>query len=202
MQKRCRGALLVALGSLWAVLVGAGLKILANYETGPGEAGEAPLVWPAASRIERHAGRATLVMAAHPRCPCTRASIRELALLMAGCQGRVTATVLFIRPAGFEDGWERSDLWDSASAIPGVTVRSDDQGVEARRFGAKTSGQAVLYDADGRLLFSGGITGSRGHSGDNAGRSAIVALLTKGTAPRRRTSAFGCPLESPARPPT
>ena len=38
-----------------------------------------------------------------------------------------------------------------------------------QRFGAETSGQTLLYDRDGRLLFSGGTTGSRGHDGDNAG---------------------------------
>ena len=192
---------LVGLGSLWAILAGAGLKILANYELGPGHAGNAPVVWPVSSRLQRHPGRATLVMVAHPRCPCTRASIGELALLMAHGQGRATATVLFVKPAGFEDGWEKSDLWAGAAAIPGVTAVSDENGVEALRFGAKTSGQTILYDAEGRLLFSGGITASRGHSGDNAGRSAIVALLTRGTATRRQTSVFGCTLETPALPP-
>ena len=49
-------------------------------------------------------------------------------------------------------------------------------------------------------LFAGGITASRGHSGDNAGRSVLVALL-HGAGPRpggpvaRHTSpVFGCPL--------
>ena len=70
----------------------------------------------------------------------------------------------------------------------------DDNGVEARRFHAVTSGQTALYDIEGRLLFSGGITGSRGHSGDNAGRSAIVSLLNTGDAERTETSVFGCPL--------
>jgi len=66
--------------------------------------------------------------------------------------------------------------------------------VEARRFGVETSGQTLLYDAGGRLIFSGGITGSRGHAGDNAGEAALVALLTSGQADRRATSVFGCPL--------
>jgi len=132
-------------------------------------------------------------MLAHPHCPCTRASIGELARLMAQAQGRVTAYALFVKPAGSSDDWENTDLWRNAAGIPGVNVVVDD-GVEAQRFHAVTSGQTVLYDAEGHLLFSGGITGSRGHSGDNEGRSAIVSLLNTGEAERAETSVFGCPL--------
>jgi hypothetical protein len=112
---------------------------------------------------------------------------------MAQAQGRVTAYVLFVKPSGSADDWEKTDLWQSAASIPGVTVVVDD-GAEAQRFHAVTSGQTALYDVEGRLQFSGGITGSRGHSGDNAGRSAIVSLLNTGDAERTKTSVFGCPL--------
>ena len=64
---------------------------------------------------------------------------------------------------------------------------------QARRFGVETSGQTLLY-AGGSLAFSGGITGSRGHAGTNAGETALIALLTRGDADRRGTSVFGCPL--------
>jgi hypothetical protein len=112
---------------------------------------------------------------------------------MAQAQGRITAYVLFVKPSGSADDWEKTDLWQSAANIPGVSVVVDD-GAEALRFHAVTSGQTALYDVEGRLLFSGGITGSRGHSGDNAGRSAIVSLLNTGEAERTETSVFGCPL--------
>ena len=197
--------LLCAIGTLWLLAVGAGLRIIWRYENAPGAAGASPADWPADSAVPRAPDRATLILLAHPRCPCTRASIGELALLMARCRGdgrshgtaprpRLTAYVLFVRPAGFPRGWERTDLWRSAAAIPGVRVLCDNGGTEARRFGAATSGQTLLYDAAGRLLFRGGITGSRGHAGDNAGRSAIVALLTQGTSERTQTFVFGCPL--------
>ncbi|HYE66176.1 MAG TPA: hypothetical protein VD966_11365, partial [Pyrinomonadaceae bacterium] len=160
----------------------------------PGLAARPPARWPADSRIQRAPGRAILVMLAHPHCPCTRASIGELASLMAHCEGRLTAYVLFLKPTGSSVDWERTDLWHSAEKIPGVNVLLDEGGHEARRFHAATSGQTVLYDTAGRLLFSGGITGSRGHSGDNAGRSAIVSLLNTGAAQREETFVFGCPL--------
>jgi len=186
--------LLMVLGLLWLVVVGAGLSVIWRYENAPGLAAAPPGLWPAESSLQRAAGRATLVMLAHPHCPCTRASIGELALLMARCQGRVEAHVLFYQPDDFSNEWAQTDLWQSAAAIPGVTVKTDPGGLEARRFRAETSGQVLLYDGAGRLLFSGGITGSRGHSGDNAGRSAVVSLLTGGAADRDQTSVFGCSL--------
>lgn len=114
---------------------------------------------------------------------------------MTQAQGRVTAYVLFVKPSGSTENWEKTDLWQSAASIPGVSVVVDD-GAEAFRFHAMTSGQTALYDAEGQLLFSGGITASRGHSGDNAGRSAIVSLLNTGDAEQTVTSVFGCPLYS------
>jgi hypothetical protein len=137
-----------------------------------------------------------LVLFAHPHCPCSRATIGELAKLMTDCRGKLTATVLMLRPAGVQDGWERTDLWDSAAAIPGVSVVSDAGGTESRRFGAVTSGQVLLFAPDGRLLFSGGITESRGHRGDNAGRSAVAALVlgTGRAAQPVFAPVYGCPL--------
>jgi hypothetical protein len=194
MKLQKKKLLLVASGLLWLAAVGVGLGEIWGYENAPGLAALPPQFWPADSGLRRAQDRATLVMLAHPHCPCTRASIGELALLMARCRGRLGAHVLFIQPDGFTDKWAQTDLWQSAAAIPGVTVGLDTGGIEARRFHAETSGQVLLYDAGGRLLFSGGITGSRGHSGDNAGRSAITSLVTEGATERDQTLVFGCSL--------
>jgi hypothetical protein len=187
-------SVLIAAFALWLLLIGGGMTILWGYERTPGAASAAPDRWPAGSRIRPAADRPTLVMLVHPRCPCTRASIGELARLMTQAQGRVTAYVLFVKLPDFPDGWEQTDLWAGAAAIPGVTVVRDDEGAEAGRFRATTSGQTVLYDASGKLLFSGGITSARGLVGDNAGRAAAVSLLTAGQAGQKETPVYGCPL--------
>ncbi|HJR05668.1 MAG TPA: hypothetical protein VJ842_00100 [Pyrinomonadaceae bacterium] len=186
--------ILVATGALWIFMICTGIGILWSYERTPGVAANALEQWPTDSHIQHATDSATLVMLAHPHCPCTRASLGELARLMAQAQGRVKAYVLFVKPSDFPDGWEKTDLLASASAIPGVTVVRDDEGVEAVRFRAATSGQTMLYDAEGKLLFSGGITSARGHEGDNAGRAAIVSLLTTDESGERGTPVFGCPL--------
>jgi len=189
-----RQFILIMTCAAWAVITAAGTGLLWGYENDPGPVARAPSNWPSDSRIRPATDRATLIMLIHPHCPCTRASIGELARLMAQTEGRVTAYAIFLKPSGSSDDWERTDLWQSAASIPGVSVVVDDDGAEAHRFHAMTSGQTALYDVDGRLLFSGGITGSRGHSGDNAGRSAIVSLLNSGDAERTETSVFGCSL--------
>ena len=117
---------------------------------------------------------------------------------MAQCEGKLKACVLFLKPAHLPDDWEDTELQRSASVMPGVTVRSDEGGIETGYFGAVTSGHTFLYDTEGRLQFSGGITASRGHFGDNAGHSAIVSLVTTGRAESTRTPVFGCSLEDPA----
>ncbi len=133
-------------------------------------------------------------MLAHPKCPCTRASIGELAQIVAETQGKLTAYVLFTKPQGAGADWDDTELRRSAAAIPGVTVVTDADGSEARRFGAETSGHTLLFDPDGALLFSGGITASRGHAGRNAGESAIIAAVNGGRSDSAGTPVFGCSL--------
>jgi hypothetical protein len=113
---------------------------------------------------------------------------------MARCRGQFSAHVVFVKPAGLADYQARSDLWRLASAIPGVAVHSDSSGSETRLFHPETSGQTVLYNRDGQLLFHGGITISRGHAGDNPGRSALVALLNHQLVNNVETPVFGCSL--------
>lgn len=200
-----RGRILYAVvGLLWATTVGFGVSRLWSYDGTAGAPARAPGDWPAETHVSRTPGLPTLVLLVHPHCPCSRATIGELAALMTRCRGKLATTVLMLRPEGKPDGWERTDLWDSAAAISGVSVVSDVGGAESRRFGAATSGQALLYAADGRLLFAGGITESRGHSGDNAGRAAITALVL-GTAKTAVASpavtpVYGCPLSNNASP--
>jgi hypothetical protein len=184
------------LGVIWIAAVAFGLRVLLRYESTPGRVGIVNGNWPAASVIPRPGPNPTLVMLAHPHCPCTRASIGELAQIMADTQGKLNASVLFIKPAGAGADWDDTELRRSAAAIPGVTVMTDPEGVEAARFGAKTSGHTVLFDRNGTLLFSGGITASRGHAGRNAGESAIIAAVNGKQSDRTRTQVFGCSLIS------
>jgi hypothetical protein len=133
-------------------------------------------------------------MLAHPHCTCTRASLGELAEAVARASTPPRTYILFMTPTRLGGGWEQTELGRTAAALPGVTVVRDDDGRTARDFGAMTSGQTLLYDVRGVLVFSGGITGARAHAGDNLGRQSLVALLNRESAPRSWTNVFGCPL--------
>jgi hypothetical protein len=192
---------------LWLAAVVGGLGALEAYKSRPGAAGQTPAVFPrefpqwesgsdgqSTSRLLRP----RLIMFVHPRCPCSKASVGELAEILARRSGQVDAAVVFVKPAGAGPDWNQTSLRSQAAAIPHVRL-IDDDGTLARRFGAETSGSVVLYDADGKLLFSGGITRSRGHEGDSAGSRAICALLDGNTevAAGVHAPVFGCPLFSP-----
>jgi hypothetical protein len=185
--------------AVWLPTVAFGINVLWKYSTTPGHPATAPSRWPAHAAIERAGGRATLVIFVHPQCPCSTATIGELAVAMSHVRDKVDANVMFYRPASQPTIWVRGDLWKSAAAIPGVHTFEDQDGAIAQRFGAFTSGQTLLYDSNGHLLFKGGITAYRGHSGDNAGRSTITALLQGNIPPQDQlpltTPVFGCSLQ-------
>jgi len=192
-----RNRWLFVLAVLWIGAVLAGLCVLSNYAGTPGSAGNPPKQWPTDTALQLNPHGATLVMFVHPHCPCSRASLSELDRMVAHCEGSVTPWIVFYKPADMPPGWEQSDLWRSAAAIPTAHVISDPNGVEAGRFHAFTSGQTVLYDAQGQLLFSGGITGARGHEGDNAGETALEELANHGASGCRESPVFGCPIINP-----
>jgi hypothetical protein len=193
-QRKTKRILVTSLfAGSWIVLVASGLGRLLAYEHTAGSSGVVAQSWPGLT-IKRATNRPTLVMIAHPRCPCTDSSVAELAQIMAEVNGKVAAYVLFFTPKDAGSEWEDTELKRSAAAIPGVTVVSDIDGIEAQRFGAETSGHTLLFGTDGRLLFSGGITASRGHAGDNTGEDSIVALLNNRTPARNETLVFGCSL--------
>jgi len=179
---------------LWLGGVGTGLWAVWAYDNRPGPAAAAPPQWPSVTALAPSSAGPTLVFLAHPQCTCTRASLDELAEILARATTRPRTYVLFLKPSGVDDGWEQTELWRRAAQLPGVRVLRDDNGLEARRFGVETSGQTLLYDKRGNLVFSGGITGSRGHAGENAGELTLISLLSDGRVDRRVSNVFGCPL--------
>ena len=194
-EPRSGGMPLAVIGVLWGIGIVLGMAALFVYSSSPGRAADAPARWPDGVTLERADDGMTLVVVAHPHCSCTRATISELAGLMSRLDGRVQAYVLFVLVDGAEEGWERTDLYRSASIIDGVTVVTDEGGEQARRFGAWTSGQTYLFDRDGALAFHGGITPTRSHVGDSVGRRRILQLVRGEGVERDRSSVFGCSLD-------
>jgi hypothetical protein len=180
---------------VWAGVLGAGFTLLSRYKSAAAPAAEGvPTQWPPGSSLTRVAARPTLVVFAHPRCPCTHATVSEMARLLARTPGRVTTHVVVVAPAGVPADWTDTGLWDRAAGLPGAHVRRDAGGAEAALFRANVSGLVLLYDEAGRLRFQGGVTAARGHEGDSLGRQRLLAVL-EGRAPDRADGpVFGCGL--------
>lgn len=182
----------------WAGALATGLFVLWKYEAAPAPAGEPPSRWPSGSAISRSHARPSLLLFAHPHCPCTRASLDELIALLTRSRGQASVHVVFSAPAAAPETWTRSASWDYAESIPDVRVILDKNAREAERFGVLASGHVLLYGTDGTLLFNGGITSARGRVGDNVGRASISALLSGQRPTRTQTSVFGCLLPTPS----
>src|SRR5687768_16493154 len=103
----------------WSAAVVVGLGTMWSYENRRGVSAAAP---------ERRAAETSasskplLVVLAHPRCPCTGASIDELAELMSRASGKLHARVYFYQPKQADVSWSRTALWKRAEKIPGVEV--------------------------------------------------------------------------------
>jgi hypothetical protein len=181
-----------------------GLAALVAFDNTPGAPASPPTAWPPATRLHREARRPELLVFAHPYCACTTATISELARLLASRASEQAPDITFVvyRPDK-ATAWSWKSLKDRASALPNSRFLWDNGGQEARRFGSTTSGMVLLYDTNSHLRFSGGITGSRGHEGDNYGLDALRAALattvrgepSQATA-IARSRVYGCALGS------
>jgi hypothetical protein len=196
-----RRKLAIGLALFSALVTIPALISLIAFDSAPGRELATPFDWPVTSGVPRAAERANLLVFVHPFCGCTTATITELSRLAATRQGAVppVTTFLVYRPSQ-DSTWKWRDFQAARRSFPSATFRWDDGGTEARRFHATTSGTVLYYGSGGTLQFHGGVTGSRGHEGDNYGLSALEkAMDTKigGSLPSS-SRVFGCALGAPA----
>lgn len=182
---------LIAAGLIWAATVGAMYHAVRRFETTPGRGAAVRTMWPVRSRILPERDRWTLVMLIHPHCSCTKASLQELERIIEMSGTSLQTYVLVYRPSDFQAGWEKTETFEAAKHLQRAHVIVDPDGAEARLFGGFTSGQTFLYDREGALRFSGGVTSLRGHAGVNRGSMDVVDIVhakaQQGTHP-----VFGC----------
>jgi hypothetical protein len=198
MSNKRRNAAIWAAAIVWLAGIAYGSAVMWQFQRKAGENAAAPIYWPDASRLSLAKNGPTVVMFAHPRCPCTRASVSQLRELLSSTIGKPGSVyVLVLRPHEFPEGWEKTDVWRNAASIPGVTVLSDVDGVEATRLGALTSGQTLVYDTAGKLVFRCGITALRGEVGDSLGSRSLEAVLAGHAPSSGVTPVFGCPIRTP-----
>ena len=180
---------------LWSAAVVAGIRQIWSYENTPGGRSSVPANWPGSSLVSVERERATLVMFVHPLCACTRASLTELREALDAMDRSPAVWIVLLSPKGIVKDWNEH-IAAMAQRLPEAKIVIDVEGTMADTFGASTSGHAVVYDRDGKLTFSGGITEGRGHVGDNAGRRDLVAALRGGDFAHEHPI-YGCGLDDP-----
>jgi hypothetical protein len=178
--------------TLWVIAVGTGMGALWTYGSRPGEKGPAPSDWPADNFIAPQAGKYNLVLSFHPQCPCSSATVEELSAILARTSEQLHVHALVYLPSSTSAAFADTNLTAGLKQLPHTTISFDADGKWAARIGALTSGEAQLFAPDGRCVFRGGITGARGHAGENTGRHAVIALVNGESGAAAETAVYGC----------
>jgi hypothetical protein len=182
---------------IWIATVTVGAVAMLRHEFDGQAEVHAPAAWPSELGVFNPAGRAlSLVMVAHPDCPCTRASIAQLERLLAQSAGQTQAIVfVYQMPGVSRDELQNEDFWKRLEQIANLRPIADPAGAIAERLGADVSGSAAAYDREGKLRFQGGLTASRGHEGPSFALEHLRALALGQRTPSAgvaSTPAFGC----------
>lgn len=179
----------------FCLLTIAGFYLLLRFDATPTRQHYAPSLWPETAKIAFPTGKPALLVFLHPLCPCSRATLDELDGVLSELPKTALPEIhlLFVRSIKNPD-WNGGELWNRAARIPNAIRQWDVGGRTAVQFGARTSGATLLYGADRNLLFQGGITGSRGHEGDNVGATRLLAAIESGRRASNLSQVFGCAL--------
>ena len=131
----------LGLVGVWGVVAIAGLIAVYAHAFKNEDIGRAEVIWPSDSSLEQSPDRCTLVMFAHPRCPCTLASLDSLARVMgvADCK----AVVVFWQPDSDSQPVESSSWRNS----PSIKLAEKMQGLytaeKGRRAGPEGNAKSV-----------------------------------------------------------
>lgn len=178
--------------SAWLIACAAVLGILISYANAGGDQGGLPAGWTPAPELDAPDDRAMLLVFAHPKCPCTRATMSAIERLQRDVPGTFATRVVFYEPADANGSWRETDLWARAGKLVDAKAIADPQGLLTANAGAVVSGCVALFDVHGVLRFWGGLTPSRGHEGESLGMSTIRSILNGDETKHARASVFGC----------
>src|SRR5262245_15610327 len=107
---------------LWAATLLCAIILGLRYQYAPAATRTAAAKWPAVTALSLAEDRPTVVMFIHPRCPCTRASLNELEVLLTQFPKKFQAHVVCFQPPSADASWTNTDLWKQAAAYPEVAL--------------------------------------------------------------------------------
>lgn len=181
-------------GVTWLATIAFVFQAWMNYEHDPGRSGEIRSDWPADSCLRFDARNGTLVVFLHPYCPCSQSGMKKLERILAARSDKPTCYFLFSPLTGENHVETDSENWRMARALSKEGTQTDAEVREGDRFGAKTSGFVLFYDAARRLRFRGGITSERSGEQCNSFERLLAEAIAGTEFPLINTPVFGCPL--------
>lgn len=188
-----QNSMMYLLTALWAIAIAIGFFSMVKYENTASNVYHHPQTLPETFSSQDSCN--VLIMALHPHCPCSRASLGELQRLQGKTGNAARLIVLVYVPE------EQNQVWAEGLSIAQLNrldaeILYDSGGLVCRELGLNTSGETLFYNTRGKLLFSGGITASRGHAGANYGITYIQNALIHQTVDPSETPVFGCSISS------
>lgn len=202
LNKKSRASLL-GIAFLWASGILAGTWAMLDHEFATGSYMSAPETIPSSLRPYLSETRPyLLVIAVHPECSCTRASIEQVERLLAAHPDTLEVLALYSTAIEKQSTGvlpsHSAGYRETLSQLPHTRILPDPDGALADSLHATLSGAVAVYDQAGQLRFEGGLTASRGHSGSSLGLTHL-GDIARALEPRElcSTPVFGCSLENP-----
>ncbi len=149
------------------------------------------------SQVVHRSDAVHLIVAVHPKCPCTQNTLNELERLLAHATEEYYVTALAFVPTEHsspEDQrqWLVSTNIDSIQRLQHFEIVNDLGGEIAADLEMEISGTIAVLGKDGDTIFRGGITGSRSCVADNVGSQTLARILAGKTVSQTVTPVFGC----------
>jgi len=192
---------------VFPIAIANGFLLLTDYSIRPAEtsAVRTQLEFPETTETQclianLNDSRPTLVLFYHPHCPCTVATLRMLQRMVPHLSVKPNLVLFGYCPEEKPDSWIDSSSTRIAKRISAANVIADFNAVHCRNFGVTTSGHTLLYDAQGKLVFEGGITPGRGHDSDCAASSALAHCIEANASTPIHWPVFGCPIVASEEP--
>jgi len=181
---------------LWLAALCGGFSAVTRFDVNAGTQKDSPPTWPSQTKLKFDDRTHNLVLSLHPMCSCSNATVTELEQVIAASGNRLKVHALISIPPNSPNEWRSSELVERVRKLPQTEVFLDENCDEAKRYGAATSGDVVLYSTDRQRVFRGGITAARGHAGDSLGKETIIAFVSGKDVESKDTPVFGCRLEN------
>ena len=165
---------LTLLTTIWVLLILAGFWWVMDYQTKPGT-----MAIPEENKVALDHSKDSwhLIAFLHPECTCSRATMEELDILQKKL-GNTLSTHIFISTELPLEQTVESEIYRTAVKNKNWQVDVDVNAELATQMLAYTSGICYLYSPEEKLIFAGGITASRGHSGPAAGQEIIAKAVS------------------------